>query len=576
MSALKRENRSGDLSGRINFLFFSIVFLVFIIIIRLVFLQIVNYENYAVKAEDQRDFSTVVLPERGKIFLVDRFGNSTQLATNGSNYSVYAIPKEIENKEEFARVVSEMVGVDYEVLFARVSKKDDPYEPVKSLVSEEKKNELEALGFSGLGFKEIKRRVYPHGALASHVSGFLSMRDKKGVGQYGIEEYYNESLAGKEGYVSGEVDSLGSGLIDEEKDSYPAINGDHIFLSIDPNVQFKIEDELKNVVDKWNAESGSIVVMEPSTGRILGMANYPNFDPNKYSEVESISVFKNKIISSQYEPGSIMKPITMAIGIDTGVVTPNTEYEDKGYVSMSGYTIRNYDGKANGVKTMTEVLEKSLNTGTVFVVEQIEKDTFREYMKNFGFGERTGIDLPVEVKGNIRNLETNRDINFATASFGQGVAVTPIQMISAISAIANGGVLMKPKVVDQIFSANGSKKYIQSKKIRRVISEDTANKVKKMLVSVVENGFDKAQIPGYFVGGKTGTAQIPSPDGKGYSDEVIHSFVGFAPAYDAKFSVLVILEKPQDVKYASQSLTETFREVVRYLLNYYEIPPDYK
>ena len=573
----KKVSEKDKTSLRINALFLGIVALVLVVVVRLVFLQILNYQDLSAKAENQRDFSSVVSPERGRIFLVDRFNKTTQLAANGSEYSVYAVPKDVEDKEAFSKSVSDLLEVDYETLLLRVSKDNDPYEPVKSLVSEEKKIELEALGLSGLGFKEIKRRMYPQGSLASHVSGFLSAKNNEGIGQYGIEEFYDENLAGRAGFISGELDSFGANVINEDASSFQAINGDYIFLSIDPNVQFKIEDELKNVAEKYKAESGSIIVMEPSSGRILGMANYPSFDPNNYSSVESISIFKNKAVSSQYEPGSIMKPITMAIGIDAGVITPETTYEDKGFVTMSGYTMRNYNGKANGVKTMTEVLEMSLNTGTVFVSQKIPKDIFRQYMKDFGFGQKTGIDLPVEAKGDIRNLEKNREINFATASFGQGVATTPIQMLSSISVIANGGKLMKPRLVDQIFKANGSKTYVNSEEIRRVISEETAEKVKKMLVSVVKNGFDKAEVPGYFVAAKTGTAQIPSTDGKGgYSDEVIHSFIGFAPAYDARFSVLVILEKPQDVKYASQSLTGTFREVMKYLLNYYEVKPDYK
>jgi cell division protein FtsI/penicillin-binding protein 2 len=575
MSFLENFKKNISHHWRINVLFIFILLISSSVAARIFYLQVLSYDDFIVQAEDQREFSSVLLPERGKVYMVDRFGVSTQLATNGNEYSIYAIPKDIKNKEDFAKKVSELLEIDYDTLFRRISKKDDPYEPIKSIISKEKKIELEELKLSGIGFKVTKRRAYPNNNLASHLSGFLSDRNKNGIGQYGIEEYYNKELSGKPGFVSGEKDSFGRDLLSKDKQSYSAINGDLIFLSVDPNVQFKIEDKLKSLVERWNAESGSVIVMEPSSGRILGMVNYPNFDPNNYSSVENISDFTNKAVSGQYEPGSIFKPITMAIGIDAGAITPDTTYEDKGYLSISGYTIKNYDEKVHGVNTMTEVLEKSLNTGTVFAVNKISKNTYFDYIKKFGFGEKTGVDLPAEANGDIRNLAKNRDINYATASFGQGIAVTPLQMLSAISVIANGGKLIKPRVVDQILHANGSKKYLETEEKRRVISKETAEKVEKMMVSVVENGFDKAKIPGYFIAGKTGTAQIPSKDGKGYSEDTVHSFIGFAPAYDAKFALLFKLDKPKDVRFASQSLTEPFKEIMEYLLHYYEVSPDY-
>jgi len=562
---------------RINFIFTLTLVLSGILMSRLFYLQVIHHDSFKEQAGEQREFSSVIPADRGKVFLTDKFGQYSPLATNLSEYEVYAVPKDIQDKDDFTNKVSEILGVDHDTLLLRVSKEGDPYEPIKSGVSEENKAKLDALGLKGIGYKEHKGRAYPNNDLASHISGFLSLKTTPSVGQYGIEEYYNSDLSGKDGYIAGQKDSKNSSIIDKSDKSYPAINGDYIFLSIDPNVQFKIEDELEKVVNQYKAESGSVIVMEPNTGRILGMANYPDFDPNMYSQVDDISVFKNKAVSSQYEPGSIFKPITMASAIDLGLITPSTKYEDKGFVSMAGYTIKNYDGKVHGENTMTQVLEKSLNTGTVFVEQKMDKEDFLEYIKKFGFGDKTRIDLPVEAPGDIRNLEARRDINFATASFGQGIAVTSIQMISAIAALANDGVLVKPKVVDKIFQANGSTKYLKKEDVRQVVSESTAKKLQQMMVSVVENGFDKAKIPGYFVAGKTGTAQIPSDDGKGYSqDQTIQSFVGFAPAYKARFVVLIKMDKPQGVNFASVSLTGPFKEIMAYLLNYYEVPPDFK
>lgn len=561
---------------RINFIFYFFIFLFFLIAVRLADLQILRHNFFLTQAKEQRDFSSVLPAIRGNIFSVDRFGEAIPLAINKNTYFAYAIPKDISEKEEFAKRISEILKVDYEVLLKRISKDDDPYEPIQqSAVSEELKSEIEKLNIKGIGFKTNQGRFYPNGALASHLTGFLSFKNMEGVGQYGLEEFYDKALAGKSGFISGEQDSLGAHLIGQNEESYTAVDGDSIFLTIDPNVQHEIESRLKEVIEKWDAESGSVIVMEPSTGRILGMAGYPNFDPNTYAEVKDIGVFSNQAVSGQYEPGSIFKPITMAIGLDTNAVTPNMTYEDKGQLSISGYTIKNYDGKVHGVNTMTQVLEKSLNTGTVFVVEKIPKDTYFNYVKNFGLGEKTNIDLPVEIRGNLNNLKTNRDINYATASFGQGIAVTPIQMITAISALANKGKLVKPRIVDKIQHQNGSEESLKTEAMRQVISEKTAGEIVSMLVSVVENGFDKAKIPGYFVAGKTGTAQIPNSAGKGYSDETIHSFVGFAPAYDARFVVLIKLDRPKGVQFASVSLTSVFRDIMSYLLHYYEVQPNY-
>lgn len=561
---------------RINFIFYFFILLFILIVARLADLQILRHNFFLTQAKEQRDFSSVLPAIRGSIFSVDRFGEAISLAINKNTYAAYAIPNDISEREEFAKKISEILKVDYEVLLKRISKDDDPYEPIQqSAVSEELKSEIEKLNIKGIGFKTNQGRFYPNGTLASHLTGFLSFKNMEGIGQYGLEEFYDKILAGKSGFISGEQDSLSANLIGQNEESYEAIDGGSVFLTIDSNVQHEIESRLQEVIEKWDAESGSVIVMEPSTGRVLGMANYPNFDPNIYAEAQDIGVFSNQAVSGQYEPGSIFKPITMAIGLDTNAVTPDMTYEDKGQLSISGYTIKNYDGKVHGVNTMTQVLEKSLNTGTVFVAEKIPKETYFNYIKNFGFGEKTNINLPAEIRGNLNNLKTNRDINYATASFGQGIAATPIQMITAISALANKGKLVKPRIVDKIQHQNGSKEFLKTEVVRQVISEKTADKIVSMLVSVVENGFDKAKIPGYFVAGKTGTAQIPNIAGKGYSDETIHSFVGFAPAYDARFVVLIKLDKPKGVQFASVSLTSVFRDIMAYLLHYYEVQPNY-
>ena len=483
--------------------------------------------------------------------LRDRFGALLPFAVNKTIYTVSADPRRIVDHERTAGELAQILHVSPEDIVAKLRKENDPYEVIATKVADDVADAIKQKKFAGIFLEPQHARHYPYERSGSHISGFLGIRGDDRVGQYGLEGFYEQVLAES----------------DVEK----------LILSIDPHIQFTIEEELKNVIEKWGAAGGSAIVMEPSTGRILGMARAPAYDPNEYAKEKDVSVFSNAAVSSQLELGSVFKPITMAIGLNEKAVRPDTTYEDTGVVSIGGYSIRNFDNEAHGVQTMTQVLEQSLNTGVVFVQKKIPKDTMHAYIKNFGFGERTGIDLQGEVAGDIRNLNTGRDLEFATASFGQGISVTPIQMITAIAAIANKGALMKPHVVDKKIFRDGTEISQEATTVRSVIAPATAETLTKMLVSVVENGYDKAKVRGYFVAGKTGTAQIPDPNGKGYLDDAtIHTFVGYAPAYHPQFAVLLSIDRPHGVRFASSSLAPVFSSVMSYLLTYYEIPPDFK
>jgi cell division protein FtsI/penicillin-binding protein 2 len=323
---------------------------------------------------------------------------------------------------------------------------------------------------------------------------------------------------------------------------------------------------------KWTPQQATIIVQEPNTGKILALANRPTFNPNNYYDFPTKN-FLNVATQEMFEPGSSFKPITMAIGLDLVKINPDTTYTDTGVVNVSGYEIKNYDLQAHGLKTMTQVLEKSLNTGSMFVQEQIGNEAFLDYLINMGFGQVTGIDLPGESAGDITNLYSGRKINFLTASFGQGIAVTPIQLINAYSMIANGGKLMRPYIVEKIIKENGEEVVTKPEVITIPIGEKTSTKLKSMLVSVVDHGFDRATVKGYDVAGKTGTAQIAGPDGGYLEGEFIHDFLGFAPAYNPKFVILIKMEKPQGTTYAADSLSPFFKEITEYLLTYYKVPP---
>ena len=529
----------------ILFVFFSVA--AFLIAARFAYLQIIRPEIYLDNLA-RAGLVGDIGPERGEIFSRDRSSAEKPLAINKEFFLVYAEPDKVDDPGRAADVLSEILGADRDELFNKITKQKDPYEVIAQKVPENVGNRIKELGLKGVELSTQKWRYYPYENMAAHILGFVGMKGDEKIGQYGIEGFYDDEL--KDGWAQ------------------------KLILSLNPDAQFKIEEKLKETVEKWDAAGGSVIVMEPSTGRILGLANYPDFNPNEYAKVEDISFFKNAAVSDQFELGSVFKPVTMAMGLEEEVVAPDTIYEDKGRVSFGSWYIQNSDGKAHGLQTMTQVLEKSLNTGAVFVQQKIAKDKFKAYVNNFGFGRKTGADLFGEAAGNAKNVNTNGDVEFANMSFGQGIAVTPIQMISAISALANGGVLMKPRVVDEKIYTDGERQITPPIEVGRVVSKETADALTKMLVSVVENGYDKAKVPGYLVAGKTGTAQIPEKGKKGYSDDTIHTFVGYAPAYSPRFSVLIKLDRPRGVRFAAESLTPVFSDIMSYLLSYYEVPPD--
>ena len=305
------------------------------------------------------------------------------------------------------------------------------------------------------------------------------------------------------------------------------------------------------------------------------MCSLPDFDPNNYSGVKDVGVYNNTAIFSPYEPGSVFKAITMAAALDSGAVTPDMTFEDVGYVQLDDFTIRNALEKVYGLQTMTAVLEQSINTGVIFAEQRTGHDQFYEVVKRFGFGEKTGITLPSEKPGDLRNLDRGGDVHFATAAFGQGITVNLLQLAEAYAAIANGGRLMKAMLVEKIDRKNGSVETIAPQEIRQVVSPKAAYTLGAMLVNVVENGHGKrAAVPGYYIAGKTGTAQIARTDGRGYDpDRAIGSFIGFGPIDDPRFVIAVKITDPRAVRFAENTAAPTFGEMAKFLVNYYQIPP---
>lgn len=516
-------------------------------------LQIKKGEYYTALAESQNRMSGYLEPRRGSIYFTDKNGNPISAAINKEYPTIFAVPKDIADPEITTAELSGILGIKSEKLLSMLNKgSEDEYELLIKKASNGQVNKIRELNLKGIYVSGEEFRFYPFKTLASHVLGFVSAssEDSLSGGRYGLELYYNDELAGEEGQI-------------KENNIINPIAGEDIHFTIEPNIQTRAEEILFNLIQKFDAEQGMVIVQEPKTGKILAMGAYPNFDPNDFSEYK-IGNFLNTNVQAIFEPGSVMKVITMAGGLDAGKLTADTAYYDSGQLTLDGYTIKNWDKKAHGKMTMTEVIEQSINTGAVFAQKLLGKDLFYNYLVKFGFGEKTGIGLPGELGGSLGNLKTtSRDINFATASFGQGVSVTNIQMINAFSAIANGGVLMRP------YLRNDQDPLV----VRRVISEGAAREITKMMVSAVKKAA-VAQIPKFDVAGKTGTAQIPNLKKGGYLEEYIHTYIGFAPAYNPKFTILIRIDNP-NVVLAGSTVVPAFRELAEFILNYYNVFPDY-
>lgn len=456
-----------------------------------------------------------------------------------------------------------------------IIKPDDLMVSVGQVINRETKEAVKIKGFS---FETKKFRYYPEETLGSQLLGFVSYADSNASGRYGLEQYFNKELSGTAGYYKGEFGNNNSVIVNDREYTDP-IPGVDIVLTIDRSLQFFACEELEKTVKKFNAKGGTVLAMDVKTGAILAMCSAPNFDPNNYGEVKDLSIFKNPAITDQYEPGSVFKAITMAIALDQGKVTPNTIYHDQGEIYIQGWpkAIRNSDFStkgAHGDVDMNYVLENSLNTGAIYAMRQVGADVFARYVEDFGFGKRTGIELSGEAFGNINNLKQKKikDIDAAVASFGQGISVTPLQMLSSYQVFANDGYLMKPYIVKEIRRPDGQVLVTSPVRERQVISAKTATTILGMLGNVVVTGHSKkADIPGYYIGGKTGTAQI-AVDGQYIEDRYNHTFVGIAPIDNPRFVLLTRIDSPLGVQYAEGSALPLWTEIAKFMLQYYEVP----
>ncbi|MCL5435484.1 MAG: penicillin-binding protein 2 [Patescibacteria group bacterium] len=569
--------RSPKDSYRVRIFLLAIVSLALIglVGIRLFVLQVFSHDYYVALADSQHNLRQELLPVRGQIFIRDKYSpDPYPVVTNVNRPLVYVVPQQVKDPPAVATTLASVLEMDRKAVLSKISDQSKKYVPLAKEVPEDKAEKLKQLDLPGVFFEDETYQNYPEGQLASQVLGFVAYDQDTRVGRYGLENYFEEALAGKAGEISGTRDPSGVWVTSGDRNFVPAEDGSDLVLTIDRAIQFKVEEVLDRAVQQHGAKGGSVIVMNPKTGAILAMANYPTFDPNKFSEVGDSSYFNNAAIQGTYEPGSVMKAVTMAGGLQEGVVGPDTTFTDPGSMTIDKFTIRNAENKTYGEVNMTSVLDNSINMGAIFVEQKVGRDKFIKYMENFGFGKKTEIALPFEAKGNIDNLYRGGELYPATASFGQGITVTPLQMLVAYSAIANGGTLYKPYVVAEKIHADKSVDTTQPQAVRQVISQGTSSVLSAMLVSVVENGHGKkAAVPGYYIAGKTGTAQVPYADRPGYDpNRNIGSFAGFGPVDNPVFAMIVKIDEPQDVKFAESTAAPAFGEIAQFILNYYQVP----
>lgn len=533
------------------------------LLVRLSMLQVVDHGFYKALAKGQQSLPAVSSGDRGDIFFTDKQGTRYTVATTKKQAFAFITPVEVKEKEKTVEALSTILGSSKDVLLEKLSREESLFEVIKKKLSLKEEQQLKELELPGVYIAKESIRFYPFETLGSRTLGFIN---QDWQGQYGIEKYYDHHLRGKEGLertlqnVAGYLRSGGKDTLQHGKD---------LQLTIDFNIQSMAETLLEKAKENHNIEEGTIVVVDPMDGAILALANYPNFNPNTYSEVQDLSIFQNPAVQKLFEPGSVFKPLTMASGIDAGKITPSSTYEDKGVIRIGGYKVLNYDERIWGERTMTEVLEYSINTGAVFAQDQTGNQTFMDYLSGFGMFGPTKVDLAGEIYSQNKELKKGYEITYATASFGQGIEMTAMQLLRAYSALANGGRLITPRLTNE-------EKILSDP----VISERTASHVTAMLISVTENGFAKrARVPGYYLAGKTGTAQISysalGEQKSGYSDKTVQSFVGYAPAFEPRFLALVKLNNPE-TKTAEYSAIPVFQELAKYILDYYEVPHDHE
>ncbi len=564
--------------SRIKILSFFILFFAATLIFKLFLVQVVHTSSYTSRADRQYATPSSDIFERGTIFFTRKDGVLVSGAVQASGFKIAITPKDIKDAEDTFEKISELAPMDHDAFISKASKKDDPYEEVANRVPKEAADKIDALKIPGVHIYKEKWRFYPGGDMAAHSLGLVGFKGDELAGRYGLERGYDSILSRNKDnpYIN-----FFAEVFSNVKDTLLSTGGERagdLVTTIEPGVQSFLSQKISEVQDHYHADAIGGIIMDPKTGSIYALDAKPSFNPNDFSKIKNTSTFANPLIENVFEFGSVVKPLVMASALDKGVVTAETKYDDKGFVMVEGKRINNFDKKGRGPgTTMQEVLNQSLNTGMVFVFQHLGKQNMRDYMLSYGLGEKTGIDLPNETSGLVANLKSPRDIEYANASFGQGVAFTPMEITRALASLSNGGNLVTPHLVKEIKYDDGLTKDFSYPTTRVKISEPTATEITRMLVTVMDKSLKGglAKIDHYSVAIKTGTAQVAKESGGGYyEDRHTHSFFGYFPAYDPKFIIFLYAVNPKGVPYASQTWADPFLDITKFLINYYEVPPD--
>lgn len=560
---------------RIRLISACIFLFALLLISRLYYLQIVEHDVYTDKADRQYSSSSKKIFSRGSIYFTNKDGTLVSAATLKSGSTITINPQVLKNPDAAYHALSQIIDLDYDWFISKATKKNDPYEEVAVRQTPEIGKMVDDLKISGLKSAKDRWRFYPGDKTASHIVGILGYKGDDYAGRYGLEKHFEEELKREDGayanffaQIFSDIKSATASTSKSEAD---------IITTIEPTVQTYLENLLSITREKWSAELTGGIIMDPYTGEIFAMETSPTFNLNHPEKEKNVSIFANPLVENVYEMGSIIKPLTVSAGIDAGVITASSTYYDRGYVWVSGKKVSNFDGKERGVVGIQDLLSQSLNVGAAYVQRLLGNKRFAEYMFGFGLQDKTGIELPNEARNLVNNLKGNIDIDFASASFGQSMALTPISAIRALASIANGGFLIEPHIVKRLDYKIGFSKNANVDRTRQVIKTQTSETVTRLLVhsmdKILLNG--TLSLPNYSVAVKTGTAQIPKSGGGGYSEgEILHSFIGYFPAYNPKFIVLLYMVKPQGARYGSETLSIPFSEIAKFLINYYEVPPD--
>lgn len=563
--------------SRLRILSLGLFLVAFLLITRLYFVQIVHGADFALRAERQYISASQELYDRGTIYFTRKDGTVLSAASLATGFTIAMAPKRIENPEAVFAALSAHIPVDRDAFFVSVARVEDPYEVIAKRVPEDAGKAIEELDINGIQVERERWRTYPAGTRAAQSIGFVAFDDDDTLaGRFGLERYYNDVLSrGSVGLFGNFFAELFANIDSVVVDARETREGD-LVTTIEPVVQEKLDQVLASINAQYGSRETGGIIMDPKTGEILALDTAPSFDANDFANGDP-EHFGNPLVEHQYEFGSIVKALTMTAGLDSGAVTVDSTYNDTGCTTLNNKTFCNYDLKARGVTPMQQVLSQSLNMGAAYIALQVGHERLRHYFKDLGMGTETGIDLPSEISGNLNNIETSpRDIEYATASYGQGIAQTPVEMIRALGALANQGQVVTPHLVKAIRLESGLEKSLSWGAPERVFSAKAAEDTTRMLVNVVDlklaNGTVK--IPEMSVAAKTGTAQIAGPGGKYAENRYFHSFFGYFPAFEPKFIILLYTREPQGVQYASETLTHPYMELTHFLINYYDVPPD--